>query len=110
MKYYLFLVFVALLAAIGDILIYRWSKSLSVTTLVIAILIWVLSLILFGLALRWWNRSLTITFALTVVIHALIVTLWEVAFQQKHFSRTEWLGLCLAMASIIVLELAQNHD
>lgn len=96
--------------AIGDIGLYKWAKNDSVGWLVVAVVSWSLSLGAFGLLLRIEQRSLTVLFVLSAAVHILTVVACDRISVTSSLSRTEWLGVLLGIAAILVIQLGQQPD
>lgn len=99
------LLIVGITAASGDILIFRWSKSASPTDLMLSLGSWTISLVLFGLLLRWSGRSLGLTFIVAAVLHTLLILLWDVLAEKTRWTTLELIGILVAVTGVIITEV-----
>lgn len=93
--------------AAGDLLLYRWATARHNGWLAGALSSWIVSLILFGLLLRWSGRTLGVTFVLAAVVHTAIILSWDAIKSGRRLSLLEWAGLALAMAGVLFIEWGQ---
>jgi drug/metabolite transporter (DMT)-like permease len=96
---------------LGDIWIFNWAKSGNLWWLVLASLVWLSSLILFGLLLKWDSRTFSAAFMLATVFHALLVVVCDLIYFGGRLTRMEWAGIGFAVIAVILLELGhENHN
>ena len=100
---------IGLTGALGDLWIYKWAVSQKPGWLVAASVVWLASLILFGVMLRLDSRSFSAAFMLVSVFHAVVVVACDVVFFGGRLNRVEWFGMALALASVLVLELSKDE-
>jgi len=100
---------IGLTGALGDLWIYKWAVSDKTVWLVWASVVWLASLILFGVMLRLDSRSFSAAFMLVSLFHAVVVVACDLAFYGGRLNRVEWLGLLLAMVSVLVLEFGKEE-
>ena len=99
---------IGITAACGDILIFRWSRSNSVSDLLLSIGSWSVSLILFGLMLRWTGRPLGLAFVLVAALHTILILLWDTIVEKTTWTRTECLGVALALLGALLIEISHS--
>lgn len=108
MSYLLFFA-VGLTAAAGDLLVFRWSKTNESWALVASLVVWCVSLVLFGLLLRD-GRGLGVTFVWAVVMHTAIILGWDLLVTKAEWSRLEWAGILLAVVGIVLIEMGHVDE
>ena len=106
---YALLLAIGLTGALGDLWIYKWAVGHKPGWLVAASVVWLASLILFGVMLRLDSRSFSAAFMLVSVFHAVVVVACDVVFFGGRLNRVEWFGMALALASVLVLELSKDE-
>jgi len=99
---------VGITAAAGDILIFRWSKSASSVDLLLSLGSWTISLVLFGLLLRWSGRTLGLTFIVAAVLHTLLILLWDVFAEKTRWTTLELVGIVVAVTGVIITEVGHT--
>ena len=98
----------ASLGAFGDIALYRWARSgTSYTHMIAGLLIWICSLVVWALALRWSEKGLGVSFVLTAAFHILVVLIYDRIIERSVLSRLESIGMGLAILGIILIEFGQ---
>ena len=100
---------IGLTGALGDLWIYKWAVSQKPLWLVAASVVWLASLILFGIMIRLDSRSFSAAFMLVSLFHAVVVVLCDLALFGGRLNRVEWLGMLLALASVLVLEFGKEE-
>lgn len=103
------LVAIGLTGALGDLWIYKWAVTDKTFWLVWASVVWLASLILFGVMLRLDSRSFSAAFMLVSLFHAVVVVVCDLAIYGGRLNRVEWLGLLLALVSVLVLEFGKEE-
>lgn len=104
------LVAIGLTGALGDLWIYKWAVSDKAIWLVCASVVWLASLILFGVMIRLDSRSFSAAFMLVSLFHAVVVVVCDLSFFGGRLNRVEWLGLLLALVSVLVLEFGKEES
>lgn len=92
---------------LGDIWIYKWSKSGDFRWLLIASIVWLMSLMLFAILLKWDNRSFSAAFILSSISHVVLVLICDLIYFGGRLSRLEWAGIGLSVIAIGLLELGR---
>ena len=93
---------------LGDIWIYKWSKSGDFRWLLISCVVWLLSLMLFAILLKWDNRSFSAAFILSSISHVILVLVCDLIYFGGRLSRLEWAGIGLSFIAICLLELGRE--
>jgi drug/metabolite transporter (DMT)-like permease len=106
---YTMLLLIGITGGLGDVWIYHWVKTNRWLWLVAACVVWVASLLLFGLFLKWDTRSFTTAFILSSVFHVLLVGVSDLWFFGGKIGRLEWLGILLGVLSAICIELGRER-
>lgn len=91
--------------AAGDILVFHWAKHGGFGWMLLSVSVFTISVISFGLLLRFDSRSLGAAFLFVTMLHTLSVLACDRFFFGERFSRMEWLGLIFAVVAIVLLEL-----
>lgn len=107
---YLLLIAIGLIGGLGDIFTYQWAKSHNNLWFVAACAIWFVDILLFGLLLRYAPISLTVAYTMTLVFHTLIVVACDLIYYGARLNRMEWVGIIMAILSVVVLELARDKE
>lgn len=108
MLWYLLLLLVGLSGGAGDILLYQWAKSSRAGWLVAALASWLVSVLLFGLLLKYGGRGLSVSFAMAAVLHIAMVLTWDFWFVGSRLNRLELAGLALAVVAVVVIEIGHS--
>ena len=95
---------------LGDIWIYKWSRSGGMGWFLIACGVWLVSLILFAFLLKWDDRSFSASFILSSISHVVLVMICDLAYFGGRLSRLEWAGIGLAVVSIGLIELGRDRS
>lgn len=101
---------VGLTAAGGDIFIYRWSRSGASFDMALSLLSWAVSLILFGLFLRWSQRSLGPMFVVAATVHTALILLWDILVEKNTWTVQELIGIILGIVAIALVEMGGNES
>jgi len=108
---YVLLVAIGVTGGLGDIWIFKWAKSNNTLWLVLACLIWLASLILFGLLLKWDSRTFSAAVVLSTVFHVVLVVVCDMVYFGGRLTQMEWVGVGFAAVAVILLELGrEKHD
>ena len=106
---YLLLLLIGITGGLGDIWIYLWARSDRPVWLLLASVVWLISLVLFGLFLRFDSRGLGTAFMLSSVLHIGLVIAFDQLFTSARMNRLEWAGLFLAVLAVLLLELGHGQ-
>jgi len=104
------LIAVSIFGGLGDIFTYQWAKSHNNFWFVAACAIWFIDILLFGLFFRYADISLTVAYTMTLVFHTLIVVACDLTYYGARLNRMEWVGIVLAILSVVLLEIARDKD
>lgn len=97
-----------LAGALGDIWIYNWAKSGKWQWLILASIVWVASLLSFGLLLKWDTRAFSTAFILCSVIHIVMVIGSDVIYFGGRVNRLEAAGMIVAILALILMEIGRD--
>lgn len=103
------LVAIGLSGGLGDIWIFNWARSSETWWLLVACFAWVVSLIMFGLLLKWDNRTFCAAFMLSTVFHVVLVVGVDLVYFGGRLSQLEWVGMGMATVAIVLFELGREH-
>lgn len=103
--YVLSVLLIGLLGAIGDIGLYRWSQTGASKQFVIGMASWLSCLLLFAGVFKITPRPLSLVFVTVAVIHVAVVLGWDFFIEGTRLSSRETLGLILAVAGLMMMEL-----
>jgi multidrug transporter EmrE-like cation transporter len=104
---YAILLAIGITGGLGDVWIFKWAKSGQTVWLVAACVVWLASLLLFGLLLKLDTRTFSAAFMLSTVFHVVLVIVCDLVFFGGRLTPTEWVGMALAAAAVVVLELGR---
>lgn len=108
MRYDLLLLLSASLGAAGDIALYRWARGgVAFGQMLTGLALWICSLLLWTLVIRWSDRGLSLSFVLTAAFHIIVVLAYDRIVERTAMSRFEVLGLILAVLGIVLIDLGQ---
>lgn len=99
------LVTIGITAAMGDVFIFRWSRTNAALDVLLAIGSWTVSLVLFGLLLRWTGRPLGLAFVLVAAIHTILILLWDRLVEKTTWTWMECAGVALALFGALLIEI-----
>ncbi len=106
---YSVLVMVGLLGAVSDAVLNQWARTGRLGWLLAAYLAWVAVATLLGLILRWGYFG----FGAAVVLFLLVNSLGALVLDRTLFSGKlspwGWVGVGLAFAAIVCIELGREH-
>lgn len=93
---------------LGDLWIYHWATSGKAWWLMTSCVVWLASLLCFGLILRWDTRAFGAAFMLTSVFHIVLVVACDRLYYGGRVSTLEWVGMGFALVAVVLLELGKN--
>ncbi|MFM7316790.1 MAG: hypothetical protein ACKO5E_07560 [bacterium] len=105
---YSLLVASGLTGGLGDIWIYNWAKSGKPHWLFLAGFVWLASLFLFGLLLKWDSRTFSAAFMLCTVMHVVLVIICDILYFGGRLNRLEWAGMVVAAIAVVMLEIGRE--
>jgi len=105
---YVLLVASGITGGLGDIWIYNWAKSGKTYWLILAGIVWVASLYLFGLLLKWDTRTFSAAFMLCTVMHVVLVIFCDLLYFGGRLNRLECAGMVVAAIAVIMLEMGRE--
>lgn len=103
------LVAIGVTGGLGDIWIFNWARSGKTWWLVVACVVWLASLILFGVLLKWDSRTFSAAFMLSSVFHVVLVVVCDLIYYGGRLSRMECAGMGFAAIAVVLLELGRDH-
>ena len=104
------LIAIGISGGLGDIWIYKWSRTGSAWWFAIACGVWLISLLLFAFLLKLDDRSFSASFILSSISHVVLVIVCDLAYFGGRLSRLEWAGITLAVVSIVLLEMGRDRS
>lgn len=107
-SWYFFLILVGALGGAGDILIDRWAKTSRGSLLALSLSSWLICVLLFGWLLKHSGRGLGVTFALSAVVHIVLVLGWDFWFAGSRLNRIEWIGVTFAVIAVLMMEVGHS--
>src|SRR5262249_52642644 len=107
--WYGLLLVIAGTGAVGDIALYRWATAQQRTWLFgVGLAMWLTSVTVYALLLRWSALSLSVSFILVAVFHIAAVLGWDRFGEGSHLSRLEIIGIVLAVIGVLLIEWGYN--
>ena len=107
---YLILGVSGITGALGDIWIYNWAKTGKWHWLVLASIVWVASLVSFGLLLKWDARAFSAAFMLCSIIHIVMVICADIFYFGGRINRLEAVGMIVAIIAVILMEIGRDSS
>lgn len=105
---------VALLAGVagaaGDIVIYHWAKHGGFGWIIVSCAVFSISVMAFGLLLRFDGRSLGTAFLFVTMLHSLTIVACDRFYFGKRFNPMEWAGFAFAVVAVVLLELGHADE
>lgn len=106
--FYLVVLGIAVLGAVGDIGLYRGARAGSPAVVVLGMASWFLSLLLFAGLVRWSDCTLSVSFVLCAAIHIAVVVGFDFLLESTALSTCGKLGVALTVVGILCIEFGQN--
>ena len=106
--WYVMLILVGVSGGAGDILLDSWAKSSRGIFLAVSLLSWLGCILLFAYLLKYGSRGLGVTFAMSAVIHIVLVMGWDFWFSGTRLNRMELIGVMLAVIAVITIEVGHG--
>lgn len=105
---YTLLIASGITGGLGDIWIYNWAKTGKLYWLLLAGTVWLASLFLFGLLLKWDSRTFSAAFMLCTVMHVVLVIVCDILYFGGRLNRLEWAGMVVAAIAVFMLEIGRE--
>lgn len=102
------LVAASIAAGVGDIALYRWSKSETHWWLAASCLLWMASITFFGFYLRWTANTFSFAVILAMIVQIIIVMGYDILVLRTKMNTLQWVGMLLGVLAIVIHQLGQR--
>lgn len=107
---YALLIGAGLLGAGSDALLNQWAKTGRLAWLLAAYLAWLIVATMLGLILRWGYFGFGAAVVLFLLVNSLAALILDRTLFDGRLSWWGWIGVGLAIAAIVCIELGRNHS
>lgn len=102
------LILIGITSGVGDILLYKWAKASHVGWMLMAYLVWSISIASLGMLFKLDHFSFGAAVMLATVIHLAIGVCWSLLMTNAKVSTLEIAGLIFAAIAVFLLEAGRS--
>lgn len=95
-------------SALGDVYLYRWAKNGGWVWMLFSYILWMLSVTLFGIYLRWGKITFSFALILAMIVQIALICAYDVVVVKARMAPMQWAALGLGVLSIVMYELGDK--